>query len=452
MVQAAESFRLACREADDIMFRRPNHVVSAAIFLGMAHHLADELPRGKYVVNLCRNRLQFAVALAAAVLRDQVCLLTGDRSPERLRMLAEHYSDLYSLSEEALTPGPLRHHQVRRQADLPLAGGRGNAIIPASRLAAVVLTSGSTGEPIAHRKSWGALAERSADAAARFAMEPACPVSIVGMVPPQHMYGFETTVLMPLHAPASVWCDAAFYPEDVAAALRAVPAPRVLVTTPLQIRALLHASISLPPLARVISATAPLSPDMAAAAERQWNAKVFEIFGATEVGSIASRRTLEGDVWTTYPRVRLSDRAINADESEAMVTGPFAESHGLSDVIEILDDRHFRLLGRRSDMIKLAGRRASLADLTRILTGIEGVLDGQFVAPEDLDRRPTARLMVFAVAPDRSPDDILAVLRDRIDPPFLPRRVILVDELPRNEVGKLTNQTLGALLARVGDA
>ena len=50
------------------------------------------------------------------------------------------------------------------------------------------------------------------------------------------------------------------------------------------------------------------------------------------------------------------------------------------------------------------------------------------------------------------PADILAALRGRIDPPFLPRRVIRVDELPRNDVGKLTDQALGALRARLGDA
>jgi acyl-coenzyme A synthetase/AMP-(fatty) acid ligase len=283
-------------------------------------------------------------------------------------------------------------------------------------------------------------------------MTVARPASVVGMVPPQHMYGFETTVLLPLHAPASAWCGAAFYPEDVAAALRAVPEPRVLVTTPLQIRALLHASVQLPPLARIISATAPLFPDMAAAAEQQWHTQVFEIFGATEVGSIASRRTVEGDVWTTYPRVRISLDTIDGAPGEAMVNGPFAEPFALSDIIETLDATQFRLLGRRADMIKLGGRRASLAELNRILTGIEGVLDGQFVAPDDLDRRPTARLLVFVVAPERSPDDILAALRSRIDAPFLPRRVIRVDELPRNDVGKLTDQALGALRARQGEA
>src|SRR5271166_122895 len=452
MVEAAASFRLACRAPDDAVFRLKDRIVIAAMFLAMANRLADELPAGEHMVNLCHDRLQFTVALAAALLRGQVSLLTSDRTPDRLCTLADRFSGLYSLSDDPALISPLRHHLFRPQSAWADTGEHANPEIPASRLAAVVFTSGSTGEPVAHHKHWGTLAERSIDAAARFGMTESCPASIVGMVPPHHMYGFETTVLLPLHAPASAWCGAAFYPEDVAAALRAVPAPRVLVTTPLQIRALLHASIELPPLARIISATAPLFPDVAAAAERRWDTRVFEIFGATEVGSIASRRTVEGDVWTTYPRVRVSHSAIAVDPAETLVSGPFAEPLELSDVIETLDPNHFRLLGRRADMIKLGGRRASLADLNRILTGIEGVLDGQFVAPEDLDCHPTDRLQVFVVAPERSADDILTALRGRIDPPFLPRRVTRVDELPRNDVGKLTDQALGALRARLGNA
>jgi acyl-coenzyme A synthetase/AMP-(fatty) acid ligase len=178
---------------------------------------------------------------------------------------------------------------------------------------------------------------------------------------------------------------------------------------------------------------------------------LFEIFGATEDGSIASRRTVEGAIWTTYPRVKISHGTLAGEPTVALVSGPFADPHELGDMVELLDAHRFRLLGRCADMIKLGGRRASLAELNRILTDIEGVLDGQFVAPEDLDRRPTARLLVFVVAPDRSAADILAALRDRIDPPFLPRRVIRVDELPRNDVGKLSDQALGALRARLGN-
>lgn len=440
-------FRLVCRAADDVLFRFRDRAITTAMFLEMAHRLADGMPAGHHVVNLCNDRLHFALGLAAALLRGQVSLLTSDRSPERLRSLQERYQGLYSLSNDPAVTSPLPHHQFRAQWPRPSIDQPDNPGIPASQLAAVVFTSGSTGEPVAHKKHWGALVARSIDAAACFEMTEAQPASIVGMVPPQHMYGFETTVLLPLHAPASAWCGAAFYPEDVASALRSVPAPGVLVTTPLQIRALLQTPVELAPLERVISATAPLFPDMAAAAEQRWNTRVFEIFGATEVGSIASRRTVDGDVWTTYPQVR-----IREEGEEAVIEGPFAAPYPLSDVVEMLDGRHFRLLGRRADLIKLAGRRASLAELNRILTGIEGVLDGQFVAPDDLDRRPTARLLVFVVAPERSADEIMADLRGRIDPPFLPRRVIRVDELPRNDVGKLTDRALGTLRARLNEA
>jgi acyl-coenzyme A synthetase/AMP-(fatty) acid ligase len=130
------------------------------------------------------------------------------------------------------------------------------------------------------------------------------------------------------------------------------------------------------------------------------------------------------------------------------VLGPHAAAYPLSDVVEFLDDRHFRLIGRRSDVVKLGGRRASLAELNRILVGLDGVIDGAFVAPMDLDRQPTARLMVFVVAPERDAEGLLVELRHRIDPLFVPRRIIKVDTLPRNDVAKLTHQALGALRAQ----
>ena len=68
--------------------------------------------------------------------------------------------------------------------------------------------------------------------------------------------------------------------------------------------------------------------------------------------------------------------------------------------------------------------------------------DGVFVAPDDLDSNPAARLMVYAVAPGRDPAMILAGLRERMEAVFLPRRVLLVPSLPRNAIGKLTRQAL----------
>ena len=136
-----------------------------------------------------------------------------------------------------------------------------------------MFTSGSTGAPVPYPKRWGALVACSR-AAAGHVFAPGS--TVVGTVPPQHMYGFETTVLLPLHAPVASWCGAAFFPADIAAALATLAGagPPMLVTTPLQLRSLLDAGTLLPDLAAVVSATAPLSPALAAAAEAAWGAPV----------------------------------------------------------------------------------------------------------------------------------------------------------------------------------
>jgi len=436
----APAFPLTTRAPGDILFRARGASVTASQFLAAAHRLARSLPQVAHVVNLCEDRLAFAVGIAAAVLRGQVSLLTSDRSVGRLGQLAAAYPGCCSLGETDIE-GPLPHHRFA----LEVAGERGeaeNPAIPADQPAALVFTSGSTGEPAGHLKRWGALASRSMAAAERFAFAPG--TAILGMVPPQHMYGFETTILLPLHASVSVGCDTAFYAADVEQALAALPAPRVLVTTPLQLRALLASGRGIPPLAGLISATAPLYRDLAEAAERAWGAPVREIYGATEVGSIASRRTTEDEMWQAYPSVRLEA----GGGGSVQVTAPWAAPTALNDAVAVAADGRFRLLGRRDDLVKLAGKRASLAGLNRILNAIEGVQDGVFVAPDDLDERPSARLLAYVVAPGRTGEEILAALRGRIDPVFLPRRVVRVEALPRNQSGKLPRAALAGLPAR----
>jgi acyl-coenzyme A synthetase/AMP-(fatty) acid ligase len=60
------------------------------------------------------------------------------------------------------------------------------------------------------------------------------------------------------------------------------------------------------------------------------------------------------------------------------------------------------------------------------------------------------RLAAFVVAPGLTSEFILAALRQRIDPAFLPRPLCLVDALPRNATGKLTRARLDALVAKAG--
>lgn len=414
------------RPADAALFLTPSGRVTAAEFLAEVAALAAGLPPGRHILNLCRDRYRFALTLAAALIADRVSLLCGDPSPSVVASLRERYPDSAIVADG--------------HAD-GLAGSpdASPAAIPGDRLAAIVFTSGSTGQPVAHEKRFASLVDRTRAAGTRFGLTERSPAAIIGTVPPGHMYGLETTVLLPFHAPCATWCGPAFFPADVQAALSAVPAPRILVTTPLQLRSL--EAITAPPLQTIISATAPLDRALAAEAEARWSTEIVEIFGATECGSIATRRTTATESWTPYDGISLHET-----DAGPTVHAPFSPEIPLADEIDRAGDGTFRLLGRRTDVVKLGGRRASLAGLNQILTGLEGVRDGIFVVPDDLDTRSTARLVALVVAPGRTIPELLADLRDRIDPVFLPRRLVQVDALPRNSLGKLPRQAVLDLL------
>ena len=444
---------LLLRRGEAVLFRRPGLAISADAFLAAAMRLAESLPAAPSVVNLCRDRLHVALGFAAALLRGQASILAGVPTARELAELPARFPGAYALVEpdgvagHTLAGGPLPLHRLS-PPDWSLAAGaaQGGAMpmIPSARRAAIVLTSGTTGDAVAHEKSWGGLLARSLTAARRFALatEPAdsAPASIVGTVPSQHMYGFESTLLIAFHAPVASFCGETLYPADIAAALAAMPAPRWLVTTPLHLRALLAARPGLPPLAGIISATAPLEAAAAEAAERAFAAPVFEIFGATEIGAIATRRAGADEPWQVYDDIRLEPRAEGIG-----VHAPGAAPGVIADLVELVGPTRFRLLGRREDVVKRAGKRVSLAALNQALTGIEGVIDGVFVVPEDLEARPQARLSAFVVAPERSAAEIRAALRLCIDPSFMPRRIIKLDRLPRNAVGKLPRAALAGL-------
>jgi acyl-coenzyme A synthetase/AMP-(fatty) acid ligase len=119
----------------------------------------------------------------------------------------------------------------------------------------------------------------------------------------------------------------------------------------------------------------------------------------------------------------------------------------LADLIEPVDATRFRLLGRANDLINVAGKRSSLAHLNFHLNTIDGVHDGVFWLPAAEPEQGVARLVAFVVAPGVSRERILAALRDRVDPAFLPRRIVWLDVLPRDPTGKLPSARLAALAA-----
>jgi len=311
--------------------------------------------------------------------------------------------------------------------------------IDANRVVALTFTSGSTGAPQPHAKTWRTLSRNAQLAAAEALGDGA---HIVATVPPQHVYGLETSAMVALTAHCVVFDGKPFFPSDVRAALEVMREPRTLVTTPTHLRALLEAHVALPRLQRIVCATAPLSVESARRAELAWDTAVHEIYGCTEAGIMATRRTTDEKPWRTFTDGRMTLRGDVAEYSAPQLPAAIP----LQDIVESLSPTEFHLRGRAADMIKVAGKRASLQALTQHLLNIEGVRDAAIFL-QDMSSGREARLAAAVVAPDRTAQDILVALSDHIDAVFLPRPLILVAKLPRNAVGKLPQTALAQLLA-----
>jgi acyl-coenzyme A synthetase/AMP-(fatty) acid ligase len=423
--------------------------VSARRFLTDVQTCARSLPDASHVLLTCQDRYAFAVGFGAALVRAQVCLLPSTHTEEMLAILGSQHAGLYCLTDEAVCAIQLPSTNIRPllEADESAASRSAPVRVPmiaADRLAAVVYTSGSTGQPVAHAKAWGRLVSNVRSEGSRLGIVCGSGFSIVGTVPPQHMYGFESTVLIALQNGAAFHSGRPFYPADIERALASVPRPRALVTTPFHLRAFVTEVNSPLPLDLVVSATAPLALALALEVEQKMSACLLEIYGSTETGQLATRRTTETTAWTTFDGISLHQGAVATFASGEQIEGTVA----INDLLELTSDRMFTLHGRTADMVNVAGKSTTLDYLNHQLLSIAGVHDGAFLVQgsETEGTGNTSRLAAVVVAPDHTLESLLAELRRKIAPAFLPRPLKLVAALPRNGTSKLPREALLAVI------
>lgn len=402
-----------------------------------AQSLARELPPAPAVVNLCERREHFLTVFLALLVRGQPCLLPPSRATAVVSEVFAEYRGSYSIDDASLST---IHPE---QAYAPV----GSIEVPPNQVVVVGYTSGSTGRPTANPKTWGSLlasAQLNATALRSVLADRGATGMpwILATVPSQHMYGIETAVLLPLLADMGLHAAHPLFPADIAAALAELPEPRILVTTPVHLRALLESGIDLPPLAVVVSATAPLSPEVARRVEQRYGAALVEFFGSTETCVFASRRTAQEAAWRTYPGVSLRPGASSTEVDAPWFPTPVQ----LQDVLEVHFDGTFVVRGRNADMVEVGGKRASLADLTGRLLAVPGVKDGVVFQPDRAGDAPVRRLAALVVAEGLSEAEVLEQLAPGMDPVFLPRPLVFVARLPRNDVGKLPREQLLAAL------
>lgn len=429
---------------------RRGRTICVAEFLADVASVAAVLPSTcSSAVNLCTDRYAFLVAFCAVLARGQTNLLPPSRARQAIEDALAANAGSYALGEHPPAAAS------NRFVTLPPLGGEATPTLPriaGEQIAAIGYTSGSTGQPKPNPKRWSSFSASTAYnvAALSEAMQlaPGAIAHVVATVPPQHMYGIEMSVLLPLLGPFAVHGGQPLFPADVAAALADVPEPRLLVTTPVHLRALLADPVALPKLAAITSATAPLDAELAAAAEARYGAPVLELFGSTETCVIAQRRTAHETDWRLYESIRLRPQPDGTLVDAAHFDQPVA----LQDLVELRPPQGFRLCGRHADLIEIAGKRASLADLTRRLLALPGVRDAAVVQQDEPDAIGVRRIAALVVAPERSEAELLEALRAEIDPAFLPRPLRKLAALPRNETGKLPRAALLAALSRDGDA
>jgi acyl-CoA synthetase (AMP-forming)/AMP-acid ligase II len=471
-------------EADDpVLLPAPGEhaaPVGAARFCAAARRLARTLPRTRYAINRCEDPAAFMLGSAAALLAGQTLVLPFARNDAARRALHARYADSCTLVDAA---GPLPPDGERWAAgagvDHPPGHRNGDAaaaqsaadferagdevavdmaallrhgdvswpppMIDAGHEAAILFTSGTTGTPTAQPKTWSALVRGARTFAQAFGALPP-EAAVLGTVAPQHMFGLETTLLVPWQSGVPLSCARPLYPADLAAAAEALAAggrKAWLMTTPLHLRAF-HAALasSPPPLARIIVSTMPLAPALATEVERDFHVPVLEVYGCTEGGLLATRRPAQDVLFTPAPGLAY---ALD-DEGRATVTGGQLDAPlQLGDRFRSLPDTPRLLLtGRSGDIVKIAGRRSTLAELSAALQSVPGVRDAAYVLPH----ADAPRLCALVVAPAHDALSLRRALATRVDPAFLPRPFVFVASLPRDAHGKLPAQALHDALAQ----
>jgi acyl-coenzyme A synthetase/AMP-(fatty) acid ligase len=432
---------LAMHGADDLVAFGDRGPRTAGQLLADAAVVAAALPEptdGSHVLLVFQNdRYLMAVALLASLHRGHAVMLPPNTRRDSIFELSERPETAAILHDtEAGLSLQIERLLERGGSTAPLA----EASLPAREIIATVFTSGTTSAMAPWPKTARQLLGEAWMLGASFGVGPGARV--VGTVPPGHIYGLLYTVLVPLLRGAAFLRETPLHGEAIGARVAAHGAD-VLVTVPAHLRSFEAVDRqAMRTISHVFASTAPLAEDVAASFLARHGVAVTEVLGSTETGGIAWRARTPGARFTPLDEVAIS---IDAD-ARLLVDSPFVDSRmerpfRTADLAELGEDGTFVHLGRADGVVKVGGKRVSLPAMEDILRGMEGVSDAAVVAIDAGPGRGSQILAAFA-SEGVSASEIRAALLDRFDPSCLPRRLLAVDALPREENGKLQRASL----------
>ncbi len=190
---------IAHSHAEAIVAYRGGIAVSAARFLADVGQLAGRLGQTRHVLNACADRYHFSVGLAACIVSGRLSLLPSTHTREVIHQLRVFAPDAVCLTDEDHCAIGLPRVRYPTDATGERPVPYTVPAIDAAQRVAYVFTSGSTGTPLPYAKTWGSLVGCVREESRRLGLDGAA-WSILATVPPQHMYGLESSVLMALTA------------------------------------------------------------------------------------------------------------------------------------------------------------------------------------------------------------------------------------------------------------
>lgn len=383
------------------------------------------LSSSKYAINLCENRYHFLVTFVACVSLGKISLFPNSKTPGEIARLSKAYSDSHLINDKDVVN---LYTGVSKSKNILVK----NFDIEAQQIVSILFTSGTTGMAKENPKTWGQLNESSIRVGRRLWPKGVSGKCLITTVSPQHMFGFETSIIYPLTLGIMVHDSCPFYPLDIQQAVLETSEPKIIITTPLHLKACVGLTENWSNIDSIVSATSPLSNDIAHKAEGILGADVFEIYGCSESGAIATRQTSKSDKWEL-----LEDYDIKVLNNATLLKAVgYDNLINISDQIKVINSRFFYLLGRIDDLVKVGGKRESLSGLSCKLKKINGIDDGVFFMPNNNTNNRT-RLAALVVSSVLTKEQIIQLLAHTIDSVFLPRPLKIVTTLPYNKLGKL---------------
>jgi long-chain acyl-CoA synthetase len=208
-----------------------------------------------------------------------------------------------------------------------------------------------------------------------------------------------------------------------------------------------------------VSAGAPLSLSVAKKFQAKFGLAIHSFYGASECGGICYDREpkneIDGFVGGPMKDVDLETVDPTAEASQVRVRSaavgdgyfPEPDPGKLGNGIFAPDDlltRHssgFKIVGRISDLINVAGKKLNPAVIEAVLLRFSGVRQAVAFGRESASRNEDVTACVVAdVALSES--DLIEFCRRELTAWQVPKRVFIVDAIPVNERGKISRREL----------